>query len=129
MKTRLLYWDVAFQALLLALNLLILCIPWLWYYLLVPIVVIWSYQFISGAVNLLLNHKSIGYRAFRKLHFITAVMYPAFLAVYVEQAAGFPVWVGTAAIFIVPQAILFAYCYLCYSELSYLKHREFFILK
>lgn len=129
MKTKLLQWDVTLQTVLVLLSLGIIFLPLLWYFLLVPIVMLWAYQLLSNCIHLLLNHKSIGYTAFRKLYFFASIAYPVFVYLYMEQGMNMPTWVGTVTIFITPVLIVGLYYYLCYSELQYLKHREFFILK
>jgi len=129
MKTQILKWDVTLQTLLVLLSLGFVLFPVLWYFLLAPLAVLWVYQLLSNGTHLLLNHKSVGYIGFRKVHLLGAVFYPVFLYLYMYKAPYMPVWVGTMVLFVIPPLVVGLYYYLCYSELNYLKHREFFILK
>ncbi len=131
MKTKILKYDVAVQTVLVVINLLTYLAfaldRDLGYLILILQFIIGMWQLTSSGLHLLLQHKSIGYMQWRALHFWGSVCYISLLAVL---AGWYYLYLlGLLLVVIIPQGILYAYFWLCRSELHYLQNREFFILR
>ena len=133
MKTKILKWDVVLQSLMIPFNLIFTLVPSFWFFLLLLQFFEGIYQLISSGINLSMGHKSIGYKQYRQLHFIGSIAYIAFLCLLIEAGSfmeGLIFKIAMLVFFvIIPQAISYAYFWLCKKELVYLQNREFFILK
>ena len=84
------------------------------------------YQIITSGAHLCLQHKSIGYRQYRLLHFWSCLAYLCLLKLSSPHLGNI---VSTITVIIIPQCIFYSYFALCYYELRYLEHREFHILR
>ena len=130
-NTAILKWDVTVQKGLLVINTLgilvgVVCHPFLYLVLILQFVE-GFYQLISNGMHLRFPHKSIGYRKFRIIHFWGSIIFLILFGLVLAHEPG-----EISMIFItliIPQTIFYCYFALCYSELKYLNHREFHILR
>ena len=132
MKTKILNWDVNIQGFLVAANtlmlLLTLVVPDFVMLLLLLQFITGAYQLTSSGINLAMAHKSIGFISYRQLHFMGSVVYLIILFLMAKTC------INNTAILIclfaaIPQAIFYAYFFLCVKELHFLQNREFHILR
>jgi hypothetical protein len=132
MSTQILKYDVGFQKFLIGLNLLFLILglavnKGFFLYIL-------GMQFIGGAaqltgsgMHLMLQHKSIGFSFWRKVHFTGSVIYMVLLGLLTKTDVDGALWF--IAVFAIPQCIFYAYFFLCFKELKFLENREFHMLR
>ena len=132
MKTKILKWDVVFQEVLIAGNILSImlgCFVMKGFFMYILVI-----QFIGGVaqltgsgIHLHLQHKSIGFAFWRRLHFYGSLIYLAILFLFSGKHNDGMVWF--IMFFLIPQIIFYAYFILCFKELRFLKNREFHILR
>ena len=132
MKTKILKWDVDIQLFLVAINTVLLSLSlflrdFAYAFLLLQFVE-GAYQLMSSGINLLLNHKSLGFAELRRLHFFGSIAYLVVLfgVVTIDLSNAL---LAIALFIIVPQIIFYCYFLLCRRELQFLINREFHILR
>jgi hypothetical protein len=129
-NTAILKSDVTFQKALIAINVLAILACVINFYFIMAILLLQLfgglYQLASSSINLRLNHKSIGYRQYRLLHFWGGLTYVCIIMLWSPHLGQI---ISTIFVLLIPQCIFYAYFALCYNELKYLQHREFHILR
>ena len=131
MKTMILKWDYRIQLILGLFNLAGFVAFWyLAYIVLFFQAILGLYQLTSNGVHLLLQHKSLGFTDWRKVHFFGSIIYAALLTpLLLWGINSFNSFLFALLLLIIPQAILYGYIFLCKRELDFLEQREFHILK
>ena len=132
MKTKILKWDVDIQIFLVAVNTMLLSLSlflrdFAFLFLLLQFIE-GAYQLTSSGVNLLLNHKSLGFAELRRLHFFGSIAYLVILfgVVTIDVSNAL---IAISMFILVPQIVFYSYFLLCRRELRFLTNREFHILR
>ncbi len=132
MKTKILKWDVMFQEFMIAANILFVVLAFLitkgfFFYILIMQFIGGAAQLTGSGIHLRLQHKSLGFAFWRRLHFYGSLIYLATVFILFSKYNDGMVWF--IMFFLIPQVIFYAYFFLCFKELRFLQSREFHILR
>lgn len=92
------------------------------------------YHFVTNLMHLYARHRSVGFTSYRQQYFWLTVIYVpvASLLTWLIVITNTDTLLMIFAVIIwliVPQVVLYAYTYLCYSEFEFIEQNELHILK